>query len=191
MAEGCALVAPDPFIRTILLSHALDLDEEKAQNERPLARFEELLVRHFVASNPNLKYCPYPEYTNTASCPAAASRMSLTTVVPIVSCSARGVGGRTSQSSSPLQAQAGGGTLSSAGKEHKFCFGCTIESDHCPIVCGAARMWLKKFRDDSETANWIKSNTKGSESTFEKNGGVQVVFSFSLDVILRLVLTDV
>ena len=144
-----------------------------------------------MASNPNLKYCPYPECTNTVSCPAAASRMSLTTVVPIVSCGARGVGPQTSQSSSLLQAQADGETLGLGGKEHKFCFGCTIESDHRPIMCGAARMWLKKFRDDSETANWIKSHTKGSESTFEKNGGVQVVFSFSLDVILRLMLTDV
>ena len=64
--------------------------------------------------------------------------------------------------------------LGLTGKEHKFCFGCTIESDHRPIVCGAARMWLKKCQDNSETANWIKSNTKECavcQSTIEKNGG--------------------
>ncbi|KAJ8454835.1 hypothetical protein ONZ51_g12797 [Trametes cubensis] len=35
-------------------------------------------------------------------------------------------------------------------------------------------MWLKKCQDDSETANWIKSNTKECskcQSTIEKNGG--------------------
>ncbi|OBZ70843.1 Heat shock protein hsp88 [Grifola frondosa] len=57
---------------------------------------------------------------------------------------------------------------------HTFCFGCHIDSDHRPVVCGVAKMWLQKCRDDSETANWIKSNTKECskcQSTIEKNGG--------------------
>ena len=51
---------------------------------------EELLVRHFVSNNPNLKYCPYPSCTNTVSCPTAASKSALTSIVPTVTCSASG-----------------------------------------------------------------------------------------------------
>jgi len=137
MAEGCALVAPDAFIASVLAG-----DEHKAT----MARFHELDIRHFVASNPNLKYCPAPSCTFTVSCPAAASKSSLATVVPTVACEA----------------------------QHKFCFGCSIDGDHRPVICSIAKMWLKKCHDDSETANWIKSNTKECskcQSTIEKNGG--------------------
>ncbi|EDR12004.1 uncharacterized protein LACBIDRAFT_246915 [Laccaria bicolor S238N-H82] len=140
MAEGCALVAPDPFIRSILIP--------EPGAPKTWDRFQELLVRQFVACNNDLKFCPYPSCTNTVSCPSASSKASLATVVPTVSCGAL--------------------------REHMFCFGCPIESDHRPVVCGVARMWLKKCRDDSETANWIKSNTKectNCQSTIEKNGG--------------------
>jgi len=61
-----------------------------------------------------------------------------------------------------------------ASATHKFCFGCAIDGDHRPVICNVAKMWLKKCRDDSETANWIKSNTKECskcQSTIEKNGG--------------------
>nr|GAT59280.1 predicted protein [Mycena chlorophos] len=101
MAEGCALVAPDAFIRSVISADHY-------------ARFQE------------------------------------------------------------LQELVKGGSSSSAVKEHKFCFGCVIDSDHRPVVCGVALLWLKKCRDDSETANWIKSNTKECPkcvSTIEKNGG--------------------
>ncbi|KAJ7354505.1 hypothetical protein DFH08DRAFT_855062 [Mycena albidolilacea] len=156
MAEGCALVAPDAFVRA-------QVDEET------YTRFEELLVRHFVSCAPHLKFCPYPSCTNTVSCPSAASKSSLTTVVPTVSCGARGIGppsGSMTQSQELVKQV--------TGKEHKFCFGCIIDSDHRPVVCGVALLWLKKCRDDSETANWIKSNTKECPkcmSTIEKNGG--------------------
>ncbi|KAJ7252146.1 hypothetical protein B0H12DRAFT_1118707 [Mycena haematopus] len=156
MAEGCALVAPDAFVRD-------QVDEET------YTRFEGLLVRHFVSCTPHLKFCPYPACTNTVSCPAAASKTSLTTVVPIVSCGARGIA---STSGSMTQSQEL--VKQVTGKEHKFCFGCIIDSDHRPVVCGVALLWLKKCRDDSETANWIKSNTKECPkcmSTIEKNGG--------------------
>jgi len=101
------------------------------------------------------------------SCPSASSKSSLASIVPTVSCGARGIGG-----CSESQSQQFG--LGLQGKEHKFCFGCPIEMDHRPVVCGVAKMWLKKCRDDSETANWIKSNTKecsNCQSTIEKNGG--------------------
>lgn len=112
------------------------------------ARFHELTIRNFVSCNPNLKYCPYPSCTYTISCPSAAGKLSLTRIVPTVACG--------------------------ASASHKFCFGCAIDGDHRPVVCGVAKMWLKKCHDDSETANWIKSNTKECtrcQSTIEKNGG--------------------
>lgn len=142
MAEGCSLVAPDDFIKKAL-------GGSKATWER----FQELLVRHYVSCNSNLKYCPYPACTYTVSCPSASSKSSLTTIVPIVTC--------------------GGNDT------HKFCFGCHIDADHRPVVCAVAKMWLQKCQDDSETANWIKSNTKECskcQSTIEKNGGCKYVF---------------
>ncbi|QRW08394.1 RING finger protein [Ceratobasidium sp. AG-Ba] len=42
------------------------------------------------------------------------------------------------------------------------------------VTCEISKLWLKKCQDDSETANWIKSNTKECtkcQSTIEKNGG--------------------
>jgi ariadne-1 len=177
MAEGCALVTPDPFVRSILIpdpgTRILDRAEAR-ENAATWVRFQELVLRHFVASNPNLKYCPYPSCTNTVSCPSAASKSSLTTFVPTVSCGARGLVGQ-SASQTLLSPQ---NSFSLAGKEHKFCFGCPIESDHRPVVCPVAWMWLKKCKDDSETANWIKSNTKectACHSTIEKNGGCKCV----------------
>jgi ariadne-1 len=128
-----------------------------------------------VACNACLKFCPYPSCTNTVSCPSASSKSSLACVVPTVSCGARGIGGDLDANLSQSQ-QFG---LGLQGKEHKFCFGCPIESDHRPVVCGVAKMWLKKCRDDSETANWIKSNTKectNCQSTIEKNGGCKYVY---------------
>ncbi|KAF9027606.1 hypothetical protein BDZ89DRAFT_987178 [Hymenopellis radicata] len=154
MAEGCALVAPDAFVKSVL----------DGEEEPTFVRFQELVARHFVSCNPNLKFCPYPGCTNTVSCPSASSKSSLATVVPTVSCGARGIPGQA----------AGKETSVAAAKEHKFCFGCPIDSDHRPVVCMVAKMWLKKCADDSETANWIKSNTKECPkcvSTIEKNGG--------------------
>jgi ariadne-1 len=141
MAQDCKVIVPDTTAKKVLL----DADDSAVWE-----RFQELLVRHFVASNPNLKYCPYPACTFTVSCPAAAGKSVLATVVPTVTCGATGP------------------TL------HRFCFGCSIDTDHRPVVCNVAKMWLKKCRDDSETANWIKSNTKECsqcQSTIEKNGG--------------------
>ena len=140
MAEDCSLVAPSKFIRSCL--------NDNKDDNKTWARFQELLVRHFVSCNHSLKYCPYPSCTYTVSCPSASSKSSLTTIVPIVTCG--------------------------ASSSHKFCFGCPIDDDHRPVVCGVARLWIQKCQDDSETANWIKSNTKECskcQSTIEKNGG--------------------
>ena len=137
MAEDCSIVAPDDFIKSAL-----------SKDKKTWDRFGELLVRHYVATNSNLKFCPYPSCTNAVSCPAASSKSVLTTIVPIVGCG--------------------------ASDTHKFCFGCSIDADHRPVICAVAKMWLQKCQDDSETANWIKSNTKECskcQSTIEKNGG--------------------
>ncbi|KAH9892426.1 hypothetical protein C8Q73DRAFT_649040 [Cubamyces lactineus] len=119
-----------------------------ADDRETWSRYQELLVRQFVSCIPHLKFCPYPSCTYTVSCPSAATKSSLAQIVPIVTCG--------------------------ASQTHVFCFGCPIDADHRPVVCAVARMWLKKCQDDSETANWIKSNTKECskcQSTIEKNGG--------------------
>lgn len=54
-----------------------------------------------------------------------------------------------------------------------FCFSC-CENWHSPVRCKLLKKWLKKCQDDSETANWMSSNTKDCPkcfSTIEKNGG--------------------
>ncbi|KAF7319621.1 RBR-type E3 ubiquitin transferase [Mycena chlorophos] len=135
-------VAPDAFIRA-------------AVSDDIYERFEELLVRHYVGCTSTLKFCTYPSCTNTVSCPSAASKSSLTIVVPVVFCGARGL--PTDQPLSQSQKLSKG----IFAKEHKFCFGCTIDSDHAAI-CGVGLLWLKnlKCRDDSEAASWIQNNTK-------------------------------
>jgi ariadne-1 len=133
MATDCSLVVPDAFI-------------EAVSEHSTFSRFQELVLRHYVAHQPQLKFCPAPSCINTVKCQAAMSKASLIKVVPTVRC-------------------AGG---------HQFCFGCPFESDHRPLVCNVANLWVKKCQDDSETANWIKSNTKECskcQSTIEKNGG--------------------
>ncbi|KAJ2815797.1 hypothetical protein FBU31_006795, partial [Coemansia sp. 'formosensis'] len=40
-----------------------------------------------------------------------------------------------------------------------FCFGCKVD-DHMPAPCYLVDKWLRKCKDDSETANWLKANTK-------------------------------
>ena len=54
-----------------------------------------------------------------------------------------------------------------------FCFNCSLPN-HQPIPCFLLKKWLRKLQDDSETSNWISSNTKECpkcQSTIEKNGG--------------------
>eukprot|EP01112_Ceratiomyxa_fruticulosa_P023049 TRINITY_DN8658_c0_g2_i2.p1 TRINITY_DN8658_c0_g2~~TRINITY_DN8658_c0_g2_i2.p1 ORF type:complete len:571 (+),score=108.81 TRINITY_DN8658_c0_g2_i2:228-1940(+) len=55
----------------------------------------------------------------------------------------------------------------------KFCFQCNGES-HSPADCDMMKKWEKKCKDDSETCNWISSNTQDCikcKSAIEKNGG--------------------
>ncbi|KZV75089.1 hypothetical protein PENSPDRAFT_647368 [Peniophora sp. CONT] len=137
MAEGCKLLAPDAFVLEIVRN------DDKAS-----ARFKELLLRDYVEAQRALKFCPYPECTHAVRCTAAATKSSLTTIVPAVVCG--------------------------ADEQHLFCFGCSIEADHRPLLCPVSKLWIQKCLDDSETANWIKSNTKECakcQSTIEKNGG--------------------
>lgn len=119
-------------------------------------RYKELLLRDFVEAQRALKFCPYPECTHAVRCTAAATKSSLNTIVPAVVCG--------------------------ADEHHSFCFGCAIEADHRPLLCAVSKLWLQKCLDDSETANWIKSNTKECvkcQSTIEKNGGCKYVDAFA------------
>lgn len=42
---------------------------------------------------------------------------------------------------------------------NKFCFKCSREA-HAPGSCDEMTAWIKKERDESETANWLTANTK-------------------------------
>lgn len=56
---------------------------------------------------------------------------------------------------------------------HQFCFGCN-ETAHAPCPCKVVQLWKIKCEDDSETLNWIQTNTKDCprcHSLIEKNGG--------------------
>ena len=58
-------------------------------------------------------------------------------------------------------------------KDHSSCFNCQ-EPWHEPLGCAMLKKWLKKCQDDSETANWIVTNTKECtkcHTSVEKNGG--------------------
>jgi ariadne-1 len=128
---------------------------------RATVRFRGLLVRDYVEGHRDLKFCPYPECSHTIRCGQGSSRTALSTIVPTVVCG--------------------------ADPRHAFCFGCPIEGDHRPLVCPVSKMWLQKCHDDSETANWIKSNTKECskcQSTIEKNGGCKCVSIFTLLLLL-------
>ncbi|KAI9450346.1 hypothetical protein BJY52DRAFT_1303111, partial [Lactarius psammicola] len=89
------VVALDPFVHKVL-----------SEDEVTAARYDELLVRNYVACNKNLKYCPFPSCDRSVSCPTASLRFALSTVVPTVSCG--------------------------ADPKHKFCFGCHVDGDHRP-----------------------------------------------------------
>ena len=55
----------------------------------------------------------------------------------------------------------------------RWCFTCQ-QDDHAPASCDELQRWQAKCRDDSETYNWLVSNTKACPKCFtaiEKNGG--------------------
>jgi len=56
---------------------------------------------------------------------------------------------------------------------NRFCFTCNQE-DHRPASCEELQLWHVKCQDDSETYNWLMSNTKACPkcaTSIEKNGG--------------------
>jgi len=55
----------------------------------------------------------------------------------------------------------------------RFCFSCG-QDDHTPCSCEELQQWVIKCKDDSETFNWLVSNTKACPKcafSIEKNGG--------------------
>ncbi|KAJ7834536.1 hypothetical protein B0H14DRAFT_2590815 [Mycena olivaceomarginata] len=185
VAAGVAVPEPEPepqrpSRRPLRKPKSPTKSETRWRNVHAL---EELLVRHFVSCQAHLKPCPYPSCTNTVSYPAAASKMSLTTVVPIVSCGAHELA---STSGSMMQSQEL--VKQATGKEHKFCFGCIIESDHRPVVCSVALLWLKKCREygDSETQHWIKGNTKECPTPPFQCGVYQTLHIYIFETWIRM-----
>lgn len=58
-----------------------------------------------------------------------------------------------------------------------FCFSC-LQDPHTPCSCDMLKLWMKKCKDDSETANWLASNTKECPKcgkVIEKNGGCNLM----------------
>jgi ariadne-1 len=122
-------------------------------------RFEVLSLRRHVEGIPYLKFCPAPDCPDIVSCPAAANKSALKIIVPTVTCS----------------------------NGHTFCFGCHIDSDHRPVLCRIAKLWLDKCRVEVEiqpqltrqqehiaSINWINANTKECPEChirIQKNGG--------------------
>ncbi|AOA60925.1 GQ67_02009T0 [Komagataella phaffii] len=110
------------------------------------------IAKNYVESNPKLKWCPAPDCTGIVQFDGF-STYEIGTLkeyldshnLPIVTC--------------PYS--------------HSFCFACSYE-DHDPIPCNIAKNWIRKSKDDSETANWIDINTKQCpkcDAVIEKNGG--------------------
>ncbi|CAI9116644.1 OLC1v1017842C1 [Oldenlandia corymbosa var. corymbosa] len=59
----------------------------------------------------------------------------------------------------------------------EFCFSCTSEA-HSPCSCLMWESWSKKCEDESETVNWISTNTKSCpkcHKPVEKDGGCNLV----------------
>ncbi|DBA73929.1 hypothetical protein WJX79_003500 [Trebouxia sp. C0005] len=59
----------------------------------------------------------------------------------------------------------------------KFCFQCGLDP-HSPCTCEMWKQWQRKCSDDSETANWLNTNTKPCpkcQNQVEKNGGCNLV----------------
>lgn len=96
--------------------------------------------------------CPYPDCDCIVECLGFDSNHVVTIqeqidllLVPIVKCS----------------------------RDHLFCYNC-LETYHAPCPCQIVAKWKKKCEDDSETLNWIQSNTKDCpkcHAIIEKNGG--------------------
>jgi len=56
---------------------------------------------------------------------------------------------------------------------HKFCFKCRKDA-HAPLSCKGLEMWMEKCTNESETANWVITNTKKCpqcNTYIEKNQG--------------------
>lgn len=59
----------------------------------------------------------------------------------------------------------------------QFCFSCSSEA-HSPCSCHMWALWTQKFKDESETINWMTVNTKNCPKCLkpvEKNGGCNLV----------------
>lgn len=110
-----------------------------------LARYNVLAAKNYVTENKQLRWCPRPGCDNALRLTSGSTAGDL--CIPV-------------QDSSPTCG-------------HEFCFRCQ-NAVHPPVTCTMIKAWLKNCQDDSETANWINSNTKECQkclTTIEKSGG--------------------
>lgn len=107
-------------------------------------KYSDFLLKEYVRAMDRLSFCPAPDCEFIIECPTI-KRIDPEKLVPRVKCNCG----------------------------HAFCFSCN-NVDHRPATCSISNAWLKKCRDDSETANWIRANTQECpkcHSIIEKNGG--------------------
>lgn len=107
-------------------------------------KYSQYMLREYVRIMDKFTFCPAPDCDFIIECPNI-KRIEPERQVPRVKCKCG----------------------------NAFCFNCH-NTDHRPATCAITTAWLKKCRDDSETANWIHANTQECpkcHSTIEKNGG--------------------
>ncbi|GHP03637.1 hypothetical protein PPROV_000239200 [Pycnococcus provasolii] len=127
-------------------------------------KYRSFLADSFVDRANNVVWCPSP---NCGLC------------CQLVSIASPGGGGsrsaaEASTSGSSRAAPEVDPTFVTCGNGHTFCSSCLHPEMHAPAPCNVVKRWLKKCRDDSETANWLSANTQDCpkcQSTIEKNGG--------------------
>lgn len=128
----------------------LSLNSEDIDNISGKGKSEEVLessIKEFVERKSNYRWCPSPD------CDTIIEILNVTEIpnivkryeIPVATCS----------------------------HGHQFCVNCSFEN-HSPAPCLLTDAWIAKGRDDSETVNWILTNTQQCPkclSSIEKNGG--------------------
>ncbi|OMJ23772.1 E3 ubiquitin-protein ligase dbl4 [Smittium culicis] len=106
--------------------------------------YKKTMIQSFVESTETLAWCTGPNCDKAIEFPSYTKSIPKDTI-PIVTCDCG----------------------------ESFCFHCK-GSNHKPAVCLISKLWIQKCNDDSETFNWLASNTKDCPKCaypIEKNGG--------------------
>ncbi|KAG0690529.1 Serine/threonine-protein kinase [Pichia californica] len=126
---------------------------ERKRNHTLLSRYWfNVSVQFCTTQGKKFALCPYPDCDSILECVgfdsndvASLDEQVSMMMVPIVKCS----------------------------RNHLFCYNC-LETYHAPCPCQLVSKWKKKCQDDTETLNWLQTNTKlcpKCHANIEKNGG--------------------